>query len=346
MDSQRIKKLQQRLAADCLLIDHPLDLVYLTGVAVSLGRLVAFPDRACFFVDERYIEKAKREASCEARLKNGLFDYLKPAHKIGFDAAFLTCEGFQGLQEKLPGKEWVPFSRPVKELRALKEPKEIEALRKAAHLTAAGYRHIAALLKEGVAEEDLALEFEIYCRRRGASRLSFDPIVAFGENSAFPHHRAGKARLKKDQIVLLDLGAMVDGYAGDMTRVVFFGSPDPQLEKDSLLVKKAHSLAIAQVRPHIRFGDLDQIARDYLRKEGVEGLFTHGLSHGVGLDVHEFPTLRREGGDADLKLAPSMVFTVEPGLYRPGLGGVRHEDTVLVTETGVENLSSGKGGER
>lgn len=128
-------------------------------------------------------------------LKQGLAQYLAPALTIGFDASFLTYGGYEKLTSTVPGKKWVPFSRPLKEIRALKEPKEIEALRRAAYLTAAGYRHIAALLKEGVAEEDLAIEFEIYCRRRGASRLSFDPIVAFGENSAFPHHRAGKTRL-------------------------------------------------------------------------------------------------------------------------------------------------------
>jgi Xaa-Pro aminopeptidase len=338
MDDARIKKLQRGLT-DCLLIDNPVDLLYLTGLTLSVGRMALFPDRSCLFVDARYIESAKREAPCEARMKQELVSYLQHAGQVVFDSSYLTYDAYRAMEKNIPGKEWTPVSKPLKELRAIKEKSEIAALKRAARLTLEGYRHIAGLLKEGVAEEELALEFEIYCRRHGASKLSFQPNIAFGENSAFPHYRAGKDRLKKDQIILCDLGAVVDGYAGDMTRVMFFGRPDPQLERDYRLVQRVRDLVAFSIRPGIRFGDLDRMAREELRKEGVDSLFTHGLSHGVGLDLHEFPTLRLDGGDADVRLAPGMVITVEPGLYRPGLGGVRYEDTVLVTEAGVENLT-------
>jgi len=130
----------------------------------------------------------------------------------------------------------------------------------------------------------------------------------------------------------------VDGYAADMTRGLFFGNPEPQIKKDYELVQKATLHAIEKIRPGLRFGELDRIVREMLKKEGVESLFTHNLSHGVGLDVHEFPSLKSDGGDKDVLLEPGMVFTVEPGLYRPGLGGVRFEETVVVTEEGVENF--------
>jgi Xaa-Pro aminopeptidase len=338
MDDARIKKLQRGLT-ECLLLDNPVDLLYLTGLSVSLGRLVVFPDRSCLFVDSRYIEHAKREAPCEARLMQELAAYVQGARNIEFDSSFVTWDKYRAMDKMMPGKEWIPITKPLKELRAIKDINEIAALKRAAQLTCKGYRHIEALLKEGVVEDELALEFEIYCRRQGASKLSFPPIIAFGEQSSLPHYRAGKGRLKKNQIVLFDLGAVVDGYAGDMTRVTFFGRPDPQLEKDYYLVQRVRDLVVASIRPGIRFGDLDRMAREALRKEGVDSLFTHGLSHGVGLDVHEFPTLRLDGGDADIRLASGMVVTVEPGLYRPGRGGVRYEDTVLVTDDGAEILT-------
>lgn len=341
MSLSRLAKLEnwvRNIGIDTLLVDDPLDLFYLTGLSFSVGRLAVFPDRACLLLDGRYLERAKKEAPCPVKPKEGLADLLHEQKKVGFDSAFLSYDGFRSMEKAFPGKEWIPFSKPLKELRAIKEASEIEALKRAANLTWAGFQHILSLLKEGVYEEELALEFEIFCRRRGASRLSFPSIVAFGENSAFPHYRAGKIRLQKDQIALFDLGAVVDGYPGDMTRVVFFGRPNPQLEQDYHLIKRVQKSVLDAIRPGLRFGELDRIARDELRKEGVASLFTHGLSHGVGLDVHEYPFLRIDGGDAEIRLQAGMVFTVEPGIYRPGLGGVRYEDTVAVTANGYENF--------
>jgi Xaa-Pro aminopeptidase len=334
----RIEKLQKDLPAEALIVDDPVDLFYLTGMSMTAGRMAVLQDRASLFVDGRYIDRAKKEAPCEARLKEDLADFLRSAKKVAFDSAFVTWDGFRGMEKALPGKEWIPVSRPLKWLRAIKDKKEIDALRRAARLTWEGYRHLLKLLKEGVAEEELALEFEFFCRKNGASKLSFPPIVAFGENSAFPHYRAGKSRLKSGQIALFDLGAVVDGYAGDMTRVAFFGRADPRLEKDYQIIQDAQRQVVRSVRPGATCGELAQIAHAALKKEGVAHLFTHGLGHGVGLDVHEFPSIRVDGGDPEAILKPGMVFTVEPGLYRAGLGGVRYEDTVLVTETGVENF--------
>ena len=338
MDESRIKKVQQQLDVDCLLIDDPVDLFYLTGLTLSIGRMALFPDRASLFVDGRYIEIGKKKAPCEVKLNQEFVSYLSSAQKVGFDSAFLSCDDFAKLEKQLPQKKWVPLSKPLKEMRAVKEGREIETLKKAARLTWEGFLHIRSLLKEGISESELALEFEFFCRRKGASALSFSPIIAFGENSAFPHHRAGNTKLKKNQIALFDLGAVVDGYAGDMTRVIFFGEADPELQKDYQLIQQAQALAIDAIRPGVQFGELDRIAREYLRKAGVADLFTHGLSHGIGLETHEFPFLRIEGGDRETELTPGMVFTVEPGLYRPARGGVRYEDTVLVTKTGAENF--------
>jgi Xaa-Pro aminopeptidase len=314
------------------------DLFYLTGLDVSSGRLLVSSEKTELFVDGRYIDIARKKAPCAVFLPEELRKHISRGSEVAFDSSFLSYDGYLQLQTTFPDQKWRPVSKPLKFLRMIKEPQEINALRRAAQLTGEGYLHIAGLLKEGVSEEELSLEFEFFCRRNGASSLSFAPIIAFGENSAYPHHRAGRDCLKKNQIVLFDLGAVVDGYAGDMTRVVFFGNGDPQLLKDYELIQSVQKKVIEHVAPGIRFGELDRIARSCLEEAGVASLFTHGLSHGIGLDVHEYPRLGINGGDVDLILTPGMCFTVEPGIYRTGLGGVRYEDVVIVTNAGHETL--------
>ena len=236
--------------------------------------------------------------------------------------------------------EWIPRPNPVKQLRAVKEPKEIEALKKAAQLTLRGCEKVMENLREGVSEEELALEFELFCRKHGASGLSFEPIIAFGENGAYPHYRAGKSRLKKGQTVLIDVGAVVEQYHGDLTRIFHFGSPDPRIVHFATLVKEAQAQAIAHIKPGVKVGTLDQIVQDLFDKANVKPLYMHSLGHGIGLETHEFPRIRWNGEDKDVALQTGMVFTIEPGLYQPGVGGVRMEDMVVVTETGCELLCS------
>ena len=337
MAHSRINKLQawmRKQEIEWLLVEDPTDLRYLLGFALEVGWLVISVREAHLFVDRRFIEEARHKASCKVHLRDAFSQFVS-AKTLLFDSAFTTYAAFQELEKMC---SFIPFDKPLKTLRAIKEPEEIKALRKAARLTYAGYEHIQTLLKEGITEEDLAFAFEIFCRKRGASRLSFSPMIAFGENSAYPHYRAGAAKLQKNQIVLMDLGCVVDGYAGDMTRVVFFGMPDPQLAQDYEVVQRAYAAACAHIRPGVVFGTLDNIAREVLKKAGCEELFIHALSHGIGLDVHEYPRLRFQGGDREVVLEAGMTFTVEPGLYRPGLGGVRYEDTILVTQEGHEKL--------
>ncbi len=341
MDDARIRKVVGWLQSqpfDALCIDDPIDLLYLTGLSLSLGRLLLTRGGVSLFVDGRYIAYAKKNAPCAVADLEDDRKFAQRIKKMAFDSAFVSYEGYEGLKKKFPELELTPLPHPLKHFRVIKEPQEIALLKKAARLTREGFEHIASLLKEGISEEELAVEFECFCRKKGASHLSFLPIIAFGENSAYPHHRAGKTTLKKDSIVLFDLGAVVDGYAGDMTRIVFFGKADPQLKKDYDLVYATQKKVIAKVKPGIRFGELDQIAREEIAKHGCKELFTHGLSHGIGLDVHEYPRLKITGGDVDLILEPGMAFSVEPGVYRPGLGGIRYEDIVLVTKTGHEEL--------
>lgn len=341
MNDSRIKKLIFSLAGiDGILIDNPSDLLYLTGLTLSKGRLWADAGGAKLFVDGRYFGKAKREAPCEVVPfdEKHLIETLQGAGRIGYDSAFLTCEQFQIVKRSAPEADWVPVPRPLKELRMVKDSGEIAALKKAAKLTWEGYQSILPKLQLGVSEIEIAAEFEYFCRKNGAGGFSFDSIVAFGENSAFPHYRAGKAALQDGQIVLADVGAIADGYRGDMTRVFFFGKPNPTLKFFHELVVRAQNKAVQAVRPGVRLGELDEIVREEFRKEGVEKLYTHSLGHGIGLETHEYPLIRFDNEDKGLILKSGMVFTIEPGLYQEGLGGVRYEDMIWVTEKGCENF--------
>jgi len=333
----RIAKLAKKITTPCL-IENPVDLFYLTGVHFSKGRLLVSPKQTTLFVDGRYFDAAKKKLSCSVLL----WDEMKKISEkeITFDSATLSYDGYTALKKYLPSVNWIPVASPLKEMRAVKEGLEIAALRKAADLTLRGIEKVISLLKEGVSEEELALEFEIFCRRNGASGLSFEPIIAFGENSAYPHHRAGKARLKKNQVVLVDVGAVVDEYHGDMTRVFYFGEKDIEIVKLETIVREAQEKAIQSVKPGIKVGELDQVVQDEFEKMGVKQLYTHSLGHGVGLETHEFPRLRFDGEDKNVILEPGMVFTIEPGLYKAGVGGVRIEDMIAVTETGYEILSN------
>jgi len=339
----RIEKACKLLAEkriDALLIEDPSDVFYLTGQWCSVARLILKPDRAVLLVDGRYFESAKENAPCEVALseKEALKKFLARAKRVGFDSAFVTVEKAAGLEKSAPNKEWVPLPKPLKTLRLCKDEQEIALLKRAAKVTAEGYLHVLKELKEGIEEQELALSFEIHCRQHGASKFSFESIVACGENSAFPHYRAGRTRVKKNQAVLFDLGAVVEQYRGDMTRVFFFGQPTKEMERLYGLVKQAHDLAAASIRPGTRLGDLDRLVRAFFAKEGVDQLFPHSLGHGVGIDVHEPPLVREDSDDKDMILKPGMVFTIEPGLYLPGVGGARYENTWAVTENGAENF--------
>lgn len=335
MDDTRIKKLSQLLDGPCF-IENLADLLYLTGMEFSKGRLFVSPAESMLYVDGRYYERAKKEAPCPVLLWDE--QRQRKEYRIGFDSATVTYEGYQTLKNHFPDVEWAPISNPVKPLRAIKDLKEITALKKAAHLTARGIQKVGELLKEGVSEEELALEFEIFCRKNGASGLSFESIIAFGENSAYPHYRAGKNRLRKGQVVLVDVGAIVDHYYGDMTRMFHFGTPHPRIVELEQIVKRAQKKAIDHIKPGIKLGELDQIVQDEFDAANVKPLYIHSLGHGVGLNAHEFPLIKFDGKDRDVELQSGMVFTIEPGLYEPGVGGVRIEDMVLVTETGHEKL--------
>ena len=357
---KRIEKLENLLMAkdlDFLIIQDEISLFYLTGMHLSAGSLIIGKEAKRLFVDGRYIEAAQKQSFCSVlpldsdSIADFLLVHAKEGRvKIAFDSNAFSYDSFTQLKtfleklEKQASKEilfqLIPVSSPLKEIRAIKMQEEISFLRKAAVINWKGFEFICSILKEGIAEKTLALEYELFCRQNGGEKLSFDPIISFGENSAMPHHKPGDRQLKANDIILIDIGISFANYQSDLSRVVFFGKPDPVLEKLYSIVKKAQNRALSMCKPGVHVGTIDQTVRDYLNQEGYLKDFLHSTGHGVGLEVHEFPRIKHDGKDKDATLLPGMVITVEPGIYHPGLGGVRYEDTILITKDGYENFYS------
>ena len=211
-------------------------------------------------------------------------------------------------------------------------------MKKSAECAYTAYQYIRKKLKVGVTEIELAKLLEIYCLKNGARGMSFEPIIAFGKNTVLPHHHPGKTKLKANDIDLFDLGVMLGGYASDMTRVDFVGKVDPKLREIFEVNKAAQRMALAKCRPGVRLKELDIAARRVMKSAGLEEYFVHGLGHGVSLEVHEQPSIKKTSPDRNVELKAGMAITIEPGLYLPGKGGVRYEDTIIITEKGYTNL--------
>ena len=354
MRIRRARALMKRFKIDLLLIEKPIDVQYLSGLVVSSGTLLLHQSEVLFALDGRYLEIAKKTSPwpvIEAKEEMWLSLFCKPKWRdvrvIGVDRDAMSygkyClwkQRFMRMKKQRRLKTRVQLkalSSPISALRMIKEEKEIYALEKSAHLLWEGFSYLCKTLQVGISEKEAALAFEMHCRKKGASGVSFAPIIAFGENSAFPHHISGDRRLKMGEIVLVDIGLIVDHYASDMTRIIFFGNVSEKLRTLFRVVKKAQQAALALCGPGIKGSALDQAARDVMAEAGLEEYYLHSLGHGIGLEVHEPPRLSIL--QPDIVLEPGMVVSIEPGLYLPGIGGVRYEDMVGITEEGCQKLT-------
>lgn len=346
MKQSRIKKVQKALSlwgVDAFLVTSPIDLHYLTGLELSAGTIVVSGDDAILIVDGRYYEKCKKETSftLEKQAPGALLKVFrkkdfKSLKRVGFGQECTSYAAYLKLQEEVPG-ELIPLMKPVEQIRAIKEAGEVAAIEKAALMVTAGFDFLAGRLRIGVTEKTLAKELEMFWLQLGIDKLAFEPIIAFGKNSSMPHYRASHTPLKPNDAVLVDIGAFVNGYAADMTRMFFFGRPDPRLAAIYDVVRDAQSKAIKAVKPGATSSKLYDISKMVIDKAGYGKHYLHSLGHGIGLEVHEYPILRHDANPCIL--APGMCMTFEPGIYLPGIGGVRIEDMVLVTKDGRRELT-------
>jgi Xaa-Pro aminopeptidase len=342
----RRKRLTDRLPGlevDALLVTRLPNVRYLTGFTGSSGELLLTASTAVFFTDSRYEEQARHQVPDVAREIHPHSAFPAAfaraardagARRMGFEADGVTYRTYEQLQ-KANGTELVSVREAVEVLRQAKDPEEIRLIERAQELTDEAFDRVLAKLVEGITEREVALELEDTMRHGGAERIGFDSIVAFGENAAEPHHGPIDRRLSRGDVVKMDFGCAVDGYHSDMTRTVAFGDPDSRLKEIHDLVRRAQEAGIAAVVAGARGGAVDAAARAVIREAGHGDHFGHSLGHGVGLEVHEGPGLRSGSDD---ELPEGAVVTVEPGVYLPGLGGVRIEDMVEVTAKGCRPL--------
>ena len=344
----RVKKLQKFLKnqdCDAIVIDDVLNIFYLTGQRLSCGSLYVSQKQARLIVDSRYYESCKTNCPFSVILLEGdslkqilASKLFKDVEKLGFDSQNTSYEKYLALKKTLKGSsiKLIPFKNPVLDLRMIKDPEEIVALKEAAILGSEGFDYVCSLLKTGITEIEIARELEIFWKRKGSQGVAFESIIAFGPNSSMPHYRPGDVKLKKGMPVLVDIGVNYKHYHSDMTRVPFFGKPSSKMIEIYEVVKKAQEAALKLCKPGTVIGEIDAAARKVISDSGYGEYFTHSLGHGVGLEIHELPVMRGTNRQA---LESGMVITIEPGVYLPGEGGVRLEDSIVITPKGYEDLT-------
>lgn len=330
---------------DALVITSASNLRYLCGFTGSDGVLVITAQHSGFLTDSRYTSQATSEVSADSCREyavklDGILAFLDECgiKRIGFESEHLTCATLDRLRAKSQGQyEWVGLDRPLMVLRGIKDAAELAQLRAAASLAGEAFEEIVPLIRPGTSEREIAVALEFAMRRRGGDEKSFDSIVASGERGALPHGRASTKLIAAGELVTIDFGVLLDGYCSDETVTLAVGVIDDELHRIYETVLRAQRQAIAAVQPGASLKEIDAVAREVITAKGYGAFFGHGLGHGVGLEVHEYPTLSPRSADF---AQVGMVFTIEPGIYIPGRGGVRIEDMVVVTEDGCQLLTS------
>ena len=350
---KRIAKLAAEAGCPHLLITNPLDVGYLTGFLGGDSYLLLGGRKPVILSDRRYEEELESVRSlCDIvmRTNQSLIEAVakcladSSASKLGIQAEHLTLSGRQQLSAKCKGVKLAETVGLVGKLRIVKDATEVALIRRANEI---GEEALEATLPEierelrkngAVSEAEIAAILEHHMKSRGSSVPSFESIVAAGANGSHPHYRPGMVNYKRNQPLLIDWGATYRGYHGDMTRCFCFGKWPAKMAEVYKLVLEAHQLAAAALAPGENGREIDSVARDFLTRHGYGHQFAHSLGHGIGLNIHEAPRLAQPG-EPDV-LVPGHIVTIEPGVYLPGVGGIRIEDNYLITTRGAENLCS------
>lgn len=340
----QLKEKLEKLKVACLLVLKKENVRYLSGFTGNSGLLVVGLEDIFLLTDFRYIEQAELEAKniqivsykvSSTEVLGKVLAEIK-AKVVSFESHVFTVDYFERIKPILRGMSFRSSINLVENIRAVKDDDEIEKIKKASEIGDKTFEHILSFIKEGVSEKDLAIELEYFMLKNKAEKESFDIIVAFGERSSMPHALVTEKRLKSGDFIKLDFGAVFQGYHSDMTRTLVFGRANPKQKEIYEAVKQAQRASLETVKSGVKAEEIDAVARNLISKAGLGKFFGHGLGHGVGLEVHELPTLKV--GSRDI-LENGMVFTIEPGVYIPSFGGVRIEDLVVLRNGGVEVLT-------
>jgi Xaa-Pro aminopeptidase len=353
----RIGRLRDRIAAaelDGLLVTKLANVRYLTGFTGSAAMLLVAADDALFVTDGRYTEQSREqlgaagvavdagggvriEIGLTASAQHGLLTAaLTDVARLGLEDHSVTWADQRGFAETFAGVELVPAGTLVEDLRRVKDAGEIDRIRRACAIGDDAFQSLLPRLADGITERQFALELEFAMRERGASGNSFDPIIAAGPNGAKPHARPSDRVIGRNELVVCDFGCIIDGYCSDMTRTVSVGDPGADARHLYDVVLASQQAGRARVAADVACSDIDLASRDVIADAGWADAFSHSTGHGVGLEIHEAPRVAATARDT---LLVSDVVTVEPGVYLPGIGGVRIEDTVVVGAAGSEPLT-------
>jgi Xaa-Pro aminopeptidase len=345
--AERSARLIAELSArklDALIVSAPANIRYLCGFTGSNGLLLVSRSATILFTDPRYAAQAAEQAACRAQIVSGRLEpaLLKAAsrrrlRKLAFEPGRITWQAWDTLNRGLPlGASLQPLPGVVESLRAVKDASEVAAIRRSVLTNSRAFERALRKLRPGITEAAFAAWLDHRMRLEGAEKPAFETIVASGPHAALPHAEPREVPIEPGAPVLVDMGCLRDGYASDMTRMVFTATPPARMRRLYRAVLEAQLAAVDAVRPGVTAAAVDRAARRVLRSHGMADLFIHSTGHGLGLEIHEPPRLGKR--DAT-RLQAGMVVTVEPGAYIQGYGGVRIEDTVLVTETGCEVLT-------
>ncbi len=345
MHKARLDKLRARMEQaqlDALLITSPVNRTYMTGFTGSAGLVLVTHGEAYLITDFRYMTQAPQQAKDYQVLEHQPADLLRPVKEtlhqlhinhVGFEQQHVTYAEFLSYGKQLSGIELKPVQGIVEQLRAIKDEQELTIIQEAADLADKTFSHILDFIKPGVKELDVALEIEMFMRKNGATSSSFDTIVASGERSALPHGVASDRTIGMNEFIKLDFGAYYHGYCSDITRTVYLGKLTDKHKDIYRIVQEAQQTALDQLKPGMSGREADAAARSIIEQYGYGEHFGHGLGHGIGMEIHESPRLSKA---SDVVLEPGMTVTVEPGIYIPNFGGVRIEDDVVMTDSGIQ----------
>ncbi len=342
----KLVKLRQALIdlnVDALLITNEYNRRYMTGFTGTAGVAVVTKNDAVFITDFRYTEQAAAQVKDFRIVQHtgtifaevGAQVALMGAKTIGFEKDSMSYGTYEIYKEAVKA-EFVPVSGVIEKIRLIKTTEEINIIKAACEIADNAFTHILEYIKPGLTELDVSNELEFFMRKQGATSSSFDIIVASGVRSALPHGVATDKVIEKGDFVTLDFGALYNGYISDITRTIAVGQPSDKLVEMYNVVLESQLLALEKVGPGMTGIEADAVARDYLKSKGYGEAFGHSTGHGIGLEVHEGPGLSYRSNTV---LEPNMTVTIEPGVYLPGIGGVRIEDDILITETGNERLT-------
>nr|WP_297506151.1 Xaa-Pro dipeptidase PepQ [Thermococcus sp.] len=340
----RIEKLREFIAGkelDGILITHRPNLYYFTGSSPVLGGyLVVTPDEAVFLVPELEYEEARETSKVPVeKFKTGkeLYERLSSfkLRKLGIEGR-TSFSTIKTLKEKASVEDFTAVDDVIKELRIIKTPEELEVIERACRIADQAMMVALEEISEGRREREIAAKMEYAMKMNGAEKPAFDTIIASGWRSALPHGIASDKRIERGDLVVIDEGALYGHYNSDMTRTIVVGSPNEKQKEIYEIVLEAQRKGVEEARPGITAKELDTLVRDVIAEYGYGDYFIHSTGHGVGLEIHEWPRVSQQD---ETVLKPGMVITVEPGIYIPKFGGVRIEDTIVITEKGARRLT-------